>query len=267
VADRKRRGRAGGSAKSADPSRGVGKPFYIVLAVVVAAGLAFLLLVDRGGEGAAMDPLPAWVADVEADPDAGMALGPEDAPVTIMEFADYQCPHCAQFGAFTGRLIRQNYVYERGLVRWVLYDFPVGFPHSITSSLAARCADEQGAIGPMHDLLLARQSEWGPTESPLRHFTRYADELNLDRSAFRECMNERRPLEEIMASRRYGERLGVQGTPTLFLNGRQLDNRAEIGYETLERLIQAAADSVREAGAEESAGTARTPAGTKPVAG
>ncbi len=242
MADRSERGkkRDGGSG---------GKLFYLLLGVVALGGVAFLLLAGRGDGGEPARPLPAWADQVQADPAAGVPLGAEDAPATIMEFADYQCPHCAQFGTFTGKLIRQNYVESGGQARWVLYDFPVGFPNSIPSAIAARCAGEQGeeAFWAMHDLLLARQSEWGGSDAPRRIFARYGEEIGLDGDAFRACMEERRPLEEIVASRRYGEQLAVQGTPTLFLNGRKLDNRTETTYQALERLILAAADSARAA--------------------
>lgn len=250
-------GKAQGGRSARGPTRqsekdtgGGGKLFYLILGLVVIAGVAFLLLADRDGEDIATAPLPAWLDQVEADPEAGVVLGSEDAPVQIMEFADYQCPYCARFGTFTGRLIKQNYVRERELARWVMYDFPLGFPNSLSSSLAARCAGEQGGFWPMHDLLLSRQTEWGPSESPVRVFSGYAGELGLDRAAFRACIEERRHLEEIIASRRYGEELGVQGTPSIFLNGRQLDLATETSYESLEQLILAAADSARRAESE-----------------
>lgn len=242
--------------QGAKQSGGGGRLFYILLGLVAVGGIAFLLLAGGGDEGAAR-PLPAWAADVEPDPAAGVGLGPDEAPARIMEFADYQCPHCAQFGTFTGKLIRQNFVEQRGLARWVLYDFPVGFPHSISSSVAARCAGEHGqeAFWAMHDLLLARQADWGRTDAPGRLFGGYARDLGLDADRFRACFDERRPLEEILASRSYGEQLGVQGTPTLFLNGRRLDAR-EYSYEALETLIRAAADSAASADGE---GTAEGP--------
>lgn len=234
---------------------GPGRWFYLLLAAVAAGGVAFLLLAGRGGDGEGPErPLPAWATEVEADSAAGVPLGPEDAPVTIAEFADYQCPHCAQFGAFTGRLIRQNYVEGERLVRWVLYDYLVGFPNSLPSALAARCADAQGRFWEMHDLLLARQARWGPSESAARLFRDYARELGLDDGRFGACMEERRPLEQVLAAHKYGEQLGVRGTPTLFLNGRMLDNRTEVSYDALERLIRAAADSTRAAGADAASG-------------
>lgn len=236
-------------------SKGVGWGFYALLGVVAAGGIAFLLTAG-GDSGELTSPLPAWAETVEPDSAVGVSLGAPDAPVTIVEFADYQCPHCAQFGSFTGRLLRQNYVENGGLVRWILYDYLVGFPNDIPAAIAARCAGEQGRYWQMHDLLLAQQSRWGASDSPGRRFRDYAKQVGLDQGGFETCLEERRPLEAVMASHAYGERLGVSGTPTLFLNGRRLDNRTEADYESLERLILAAADSARKASSGEKRSTA-----------
>lgn len=225
----------------------MGRGFYLALALVAAGGVAFLITAGGGGDGELTSPLPSWAENVEPDSAAGVPRGPRDAPVTIMEFVDYQCPHCAQFASFTGRLLQENYVEERGLVRWVLYDYLVGFPNELPAAIAARCAGEQGRYWEMHDILLARQARWGAADDPGGSFREYAAQIGLDGTPFRECLAERRPLEDVMASHAYGERLGVRGTPTLFLNGRRLDNRTESSYERLEQLILSAADSARAA--------------------
>jgi len=216
--------------------------FYAILAVVVVAGVAWLFLAGGGQSESAPLPTAVDLTGVEADPSVGLALGPENTPVTILEFADYSCPHCAQFAAFTGRLLRQNYV-ETGAIRWVLYDYVLGgFPNSVPASLAARCAGEQDQYWPMHDLIMANQLRWAQGDSPQRELRTYAGELGLDTGRFDECMSERRPMPQIAAARKYGDQLGVNSTPTLFFNGRRL-RPDESSYEVLERLIQAAVDS------------------------
>lgn len=235
----------------AEVGRGAGWKFYLALGLVAVGGVAFLLMAGGAGDGELTSPLPAWAETVEADSASGIPLGPEDAPVTIVEFADYACPHCAQFGSFAGRLIRQNYVQDRALVRWVYYDYLVGLPHDLPAAIAARCAGEQGRYWEMHDLLLAQQSRWSGSDDPGGAFREYAGQIGLDRDAFAECLAERRPLEAVLASHKYGERLGVRGTPTLYLNGRRLDNRTESSYQDLERLILANADSARNVGSGE----------------
>lgn len=227
--------------KGSKNSEGPGRLFYGAMAALVVAGAAALWWMAAGGdEGGTAAPQPVPVSSAEADADAGVAVGPEDAPVTVMEFVDFQCPHCAQFNGFTGKLIRQNYVHEQGLVRWIFYDFPLGsFPNSIPAALAARCAGAQGEFTSMHDMLLARQSEWGREGNPTRTFVGFAEELGLDTGDFRSCVEDRRHLEEIRASQKYGEQLGVNATPSLFVNGERLSGVPS--YQQLEQLVRRAA--------------------------
>jgi protein-disulfide isomerase len=224
----------------------------LLLAVVAAGGIAWLISAS-GSSQSASEPLPEIPVDVEADPSAGLALGDADAPVTIMDFSDYSCPHCARFASFTGRLMRQNYVENGGPVRWIHYDYVLGtFPNSVAASIAARCAGDQGRYWPMHDLLLARQTRWAMDGDPNGRFREIADDLGLDGGEFgsclREqrhldrvmCLREQRHLDRVMAVRKYGDELGVNSTPTLFLNGRRLDLATEGDYTVLERLVQQA---------------------------
>jgi protein-disulfide isomerase len=211
--------------------------------VLAAAAALSGILTACGEEGAPPPPIDTLAA-VAADSTAGVPIGRDDAPVTIWEFVDYQCPHCAQFSSFTGRLIRQNYVDNGGPVRWVMYDFVIGsFPHSIPAALAARCAGEQGQYWPMHDVVLARQNRWTVGDRPAPVLRDFAEELGLDMGAYDACMGDRRHLTAIAATRKYGDQLGVNSTPTIFLNGRRLAP-AETSYEAIEALIQAAVDSL-----------------------
>ena len=223
---------------------GSSKVLYAILGLVVIVGAGWLFLADGGDSQGTVELTEITdLTGVEADPSVGLVLGPENAPVTILEFADYSCPHCAQFASFTGRLLRQNYVEGDGSVRWVMYDYVLGgFPNSLAASLAARCAGEQGQYWTMHDLLLGRQPSWAQARSPEQEFRSFADEIGLDRGRYDDCMSERRPLKQVAAARRYGDELGVNSTPTLFFNGRLL-RPEEAGYEVIERLIQAAVDS------------------------
>ncbi|MEJ2371804.1 MAG: thioredoxin domain-containing protein, partial [Gemmatimonadales bacterium] len=140
-------------------------------------------------------------------------------------------------------------------VRWVFYDYPLEqHPHAIPAALAARCAGEQGRFWQMHDLMFARQSQWSPKDDARGDFEELAEELGLDRGAYRECVRDGRYLEQIFASAKYGQRLGVNSTPTLFVNGQ----RAPQDYEELERMIleaAAAAEANEEAGTEGMEGT------------
>ncbi len=244
----------GGAGTQGSAKGGGGKGFYVLLGLVAAGGAAWLVTARGGGVGTGDLPTPeefaALATTVEADPAVGIALGRPDAPVTILEFADYSCPACRQFASFHGRLIRQNYVEGGGPVRWVLYDYVLGiFPHSVPASIAARCAGDQGRYWQMHDLLLARQDRWSREANPGSQFLDLAQELGLDRGQLAACIEEGRHLESVAAARKYGEQMGVSSTPTIFFNGRKLDNqRGEIAYESIEAMIRQAVDSAAAAG-------------------
>lgn len=242
------------SRKRSAGGSGPGRGFYLAIPAIVVVGIAALLLARSGDTGPT--EIPASLAETEADASAGVSAGPEDAAVTLVEFADFQCPACAAFYGFSGRLIKQNYVDGGGSVRWVFYDYPLEqHPHAIPAALAARCAGEQGRFWQMHDLMFARQSQWSPKDDARGDFEEMAEEIGLDRGAYRECVRDGRYLEQIFASAKYGQRLGVNSTPTLFVNGQ----RAPQDYEELERMILEAAAAAE---ADEDVGTEGTgPAG------
>ena len=226
------------------PGSGPGRTFYMIVGAVLVVGVVALVVARSGGgdQGPALIPV---MAEAEASAAAGVSAGPEDAVVTLVEFADFQCPACARFYSFSGRLIKQNYVDGGGSVRWVFYDFPLDqHPHAVPAAQAARCAREQGRFWPMHDLLFARQAQWSPKDDARGEFEDYAKELGLDRGEYRACMREGRHLEEIFASAKYGAQLGVNSTPTIFVNG----VRASQDYESLEEMIREAAAAAETGG-------------------
>lgn len=242
------------------PAGGGGnKVFYLIGALIIVAGIGWVVMGGGGGVGttAAM-PTPqefeSIAATVEPDKSVGIVQGPADAPIEILEFADYSCPHCGTFSSFAGKLLRQNYVETADApVRWITFDFVLGgFPNSIPASMAARCAGEQGAYWPYHDMLFSRQTQWYTSPNPGNQMGEIADELGLDTGAWRSCMSEARYLQEIAASRKYGESLGVGSTPTLFINGERISLEGVEPYSHIENLIQAelaagSADSSAEA--------------------
>jgi len=232
--------------QTASASGGTNKLFYVILGVVVLGGVGWLVLAGRG-DGPTESPAAALAgaAEIESDPNAGVPLGPEGSPAEIWEFFDFSCPHCANFAGFTGRLLRQHFVENGGPVRWVSYDYVLGsFPNSLEAALSARCARDQGEAGYwlMHDMLLARQLSWAMVDNPSGEIRDIAEEAGLDGRALRSCVQEQRHLETVLASRRFGDELGVNSTPALFLNGRRLDGD-ETSYEGFEQLIEAAIDS------------------------
>jgi len=240
----KRKAQPGRARAKSDAKGGGNRVFYIVAGLIVVAGIAWLVVARNGGSRAAL-PTPVefegLAGTVQADPSVGIALGPADAPVEIVEFADYSCPHCAEFSSFAGKLLRQSYVEPPGSpVRWVLYDFVLGgFPNTVPASMTARCAGDQGAYWPVHDLLFSRQGRWAGNPSPVGELRDIIEAAGLDVGEWNACMSEGRHLREIAASRKYGEQRGVGSTPTLFLNGQRLDLTGVEPYSYIEGLIKA----------------------------
>ncbi len=214
----------------------------LIAIVVVGAGW---LLLGGGQGGSGPPPTPAELAEVlaeaEADPAAGVSLGPESAPITIEEYYDLSCPACAAFSGFAGKLIRQNYVETADApVRWVSYNFILGsFPNSVAAALAERCAHEQGLYWPMHDLLLARQTRWYVEQDPGSVIADIADQAGVDAGDFGACMRDRRHLEGVASAHKVGEMRGVNSTPTLFIDGERVSLAGVDPYTHLEGLIQA----------------------------
>lgn len=161
------------------------------------------------------DPVDVPIGDA-------FSIGDPDAPITIVEFTDYQCPYCGRHFQQTYPQLLANYV-DAGLVRYVFKDFPLTsiHPQAFEAAEAARCAGEQNAYLEMHDVLFSRQSEWGVADAATL-FTGYAEELGLDADAFATCLSDGRYEGAIQADLEDGIQLGVTGTPGFFINGRFL---------------------------------------------
>jgi protein-disulfide isomerase len=149
----------------------------------------------------------------------GIESGDPDAPITVMEFSDYQCPACQAFFRQVKPFLDREYVNE-GKVRFVYYDFPLVTIHAnaFLASRAARCAGDQDGYWPFHDRLFQAQSEWAGLSDPAGRFERYADEVGLDRSEFRSCLRSDRHAEVVTANLILGEQLGVSGTPSVIMD-------------------------------------------------
>jgi protein-disulfide isomerase len=145
--------------------------------------------------------------------------GNPNAPVTIIEFSDFQCPFCSRFFEQTLPLIEQNYV-ETGKVNLVYRDFPLDFHQNAQSAhIASECADEQGAFWEYHDILFDKQTEWQSLGFDLINprFLTYAEELGLDESTFTKCLQSNDIVQEIQSDLLDGRQYGTTGTPTFFV--------------------------------------------------
>lgn len=194
--------------------------FYWVMGAVALAGAGLLLAALRpavrgtGGPPVAVadPPTPSFPTQYDS---LGISLGPEDAPVTVREFADYQCPACRQF-APTMRQLREELV-GSGQVRVVFFDLPItsAHPNALAAAQAARCAGRQGSYWAMHDALFEQQDEWAGMTDPGAAFRRYARDVGLDAGAFVDCLTSGATLSEVRRSAEFAGAIGVSSTPTV----------------------------------------------------
>ena len=167
-------------------------------------------------------PAPQSQPVITADDDP--VLGSVDAPVTMIEFSDFQCPFCARFYSETLPLIKANFI-DTGLVKMVYRDFPLQsiHPNAIPAAVASECADEQGTYWEYHDILFETVSVWGPMEisGAVEQFKVYAADLGLDTETFSECVDTGKYVTEVTDDYADGVAYGVTGTPAFFLGSEQ----------------------------------------------
>ena len=149
---------------------------------------------------------------IDLDLSTGVAAGPENAPITLVEFSDYQCPFCARSQAAVDQVLK---TYE-GKVRHVYMDFPLAqiHPLAMPASVASRCAGEQGKYWEYHRLLFERQKEISEAK-----LAEWGKELGLDAAKFEECRGSKKFDEAIKKSIVEGRKAGISGTPGFFVNG------------------------------------------------
>ena len=196
------------------------KRFYILLGVVAVVGVVVVAVALRGGGTATVELVDLGeITDEELVGLAqGAVYGDPDAPITILEFADYQCSHCGTFALSVKPLLETEYL-QTGRAKLVLHDFPTGmFPHSVLAARAARCAGDQDRYFDYHDQLFRTQMDWYSMPSATDHFKQLADDIGLDAGEFRGCLDSDRHADVVTANRALGERLGVTGTPSIFVH-------------------------------------------------
>ena len=231
-----------------------------LLAVVLAVVALVLQFTDEDeGDGAAAakptataqpttvvqaTPTPAVVeASVDDDP----SWGPEDAPVTIIEFSEFLCPYCQRFALQTLPQIKQTY---EGEVRYVYRDFIVHGEPSTKISEAAECADDQDKFWEYHDKLweeyntlvahyqtVSEQPETGMNDL-VTTLKGYASDLGLDTATFNDCLDTGKLTAEVQKDSQDARAYGVGGTPGFFINGQPVSGAQP--FSVFQQVIDAA---------------------------
>ena len=230
--------------------------FFGVLAVIAVGGIAAIGYALMGSGGTAATEL------VEIDMSSARALyeqavpvrlGAEDAPVTVIEFGDFQCGGCGQFSLQIRPAIVEQYV-NTGQVKFLFYDFPLVsiHDHAVIAARAARCGADAAPEGmsesdgywTMHDKLFEEQGSWAFSRGSVAgDFVDYAGEAGLDEGAFRTCLNSDKYADVVTANRRLGDQLRISSTPTVLVNNRRLGfpNAVQLS-QVIEEALGAGAD-------------------------
>jgi protein-disulfide isomerase len=193
--------------------------FYVsIIAVIVIIILTYSLIKPSGTEATIREvqqQIPTQQNVIDGDDDA--VLGDNDAPVTIIEFSDYECPFCTRFYLNTLPQIKSEYI-DTGKVKLIYRDFPLNFhANAQKAAEAAECAEEQGKYYEMHDKLFDKGVDGGVSS-----FKQYAKEIGLNIGEFDACLDSGEMANEVQKDFQDGQKAGVRGTPTFFINGQIL---------------------------------------------
>jgi protein-disulfide isomerase len=211
----------------------------VVVGALVLTGFLILISIPRGSADVVVADYSSLNQTVDNSGAIGFAIGEETAPVTLIDYSDFSCPHCHDLAQTIDRLI-QEYVAD-GSLR-IVYK-PVSFvnpPYSIPAAQAAVCAGQQGKFWEMHDQLWNLYASRGYTGYTRPNLIDRAVTIGLDKDAFEACYSSEDTLAEVQGVIDEVQALGIQGTPTLYVNGQQIGFLGpEAFYEQMVQVIEA----------------------------
>ena len=196
---------------------------YLPFVIVIVAALATLgsgTILYRAKRPQLHNIPESQSVSAKGDKQSAHIRGNPDAPVTLEEFADFQCPPCSQFAPFAEELLRE---YDSRL-RVVFRNFPLsGHEHAREAAQAAEAAGLQGKFWEMYDTLYREQSLWSNAPNARELFESYAGTIGLDVDQFKKDMDGDKVRERLDSDHALADFLGVRVTPTLFINNRAID--------------------------------------------
>ncbi len=186
--------------------------------MAVAGGAAFVLRQSDDAVAAA-----GWDPDIT---DFDKVLGPDDAPVTIIEYASFTCPHCANFHTQTMPALKERFI-DTGQVRFVFRDFPLNEP-ALRAGMMARCVPEAQYFNVI-DLVFSTLDQWASGPNWMQSLSRIGRMAGLSQEAFDACMADQQLETNIIALRAEGaEKFDIQATPSFVINGKTLSGGRSI---------------------------------------
>jgi len=166
----------------------------------------------------------------KAGPDGDVVLGSDKAPVTVIEYASMTCPHCAHFSTTTFPELQKRYI-DTDKVRFIFREFPLD-ALAAAGFMLARCAGNDKFL-PIIETLFAKQPEW-MVQEPIAPLKSIAKQFGYTEQSFERCLANQKVLDAIQDVRdRAAEKLGVNSTPTFFVNGKKL-----VGDQSIEALAK-----------------------------
>ncbi|HVF40010.1 MAG TPA: thioredoxin domain-containing protein [Gemmatimonadaceae bacterium] len=214
------------------------KTFYYVLGAIALIGASILGYTVLRKPSAAIAPVT--VDPMTLGPAQGYTLGKADAPVKIIEFADFECPGCGQFATVTEPDVRKRLI-ETGLASMTFYDFPLPqHKNSQPASLAAACANDQGKFWEMHDRIFLAQDQWNTqaTDNPKPFFQKYASDIGLNIASWEQCYDSQKYRNRILASIAEGEKRKIGSTPTFIIGDKMYPGA--LPYDMLKAIVDSA---------------------------
>jgi protein-disulfide isomerase len=202
---------------------------YGLIAGMVVVAVVVIVLVVSLTRGRSPAPTPAELA--------GQSLGSADAPVVVVEYADYQCPYCRQFYEGPEQQLVTDYV-DTDQVRLVFRNLAFIGQESIRAAEAAECAGDQDQFWAYHDLLFQKQGAENSGVYSQANLEQYAASLGLDTTQFHQCLSSGRYLSLVQQQSAEAQRMGVSSTPTLLVDGQVVQNGSR--YPVLQAAIEAA---------------------------
>ncbi len=220
--------------------------FYLALGAVALVGVIAVgySLASKGFGRAALEPVEVEGLDnmeTLVSLAQGVTKGDPNAPITIAEFADYQCPGCGSFALLVKPQLEAAYV-ATGKAKFVFYDFPLTsiHPHAFLASRAGRCANDQGLFWEYHELIFRNQSTWASKQQVQGDFADYAAEVGADKGVFEACLRSDAHADVVSANMRLGYELGIEGTPTIMVSmGRGMARRLmSFDLESIQEMVE-----------------------------
>jgi protein-disulfide isomerase len=219
-------------------------PSGLIVALIVVVGVASFFagtyfsnlnseVVTKSDLDNAISKLESKIESVQQAPSQPVKISLDDdpirgdpnAPITIVEFSDFQCPFCARFHTQTLPSILKEYI-DAGKVNLVYRDFPLEsiHPNALPAAVAAECANEQGKYWEYHDMLFETQNGWSrlSSEAVISTFSEYASEIGLEQEQFDSCLESGKYLEEVQKDLSDGRAYDITGTPGFFIGNDEI---------------------------------------------